>query len=91
MTSAPRWLFAVDPEANTAISRWPVANSACDATIARQRSALEAMVGEDYVILDTATHPDWVPYVLDLPVGADPERTARPGGAVRALTRLFGF
>lgn len=57
---APRYLFAVDPDTSKILAKWKVESGESDERIISLTEACQAMVGDDFVILDTEKYASWL-------------------------------
>ncbi|MXO94807.1 hypothetical protein GRI34_00055 [Erythrobacter aquimaris] len=87
-----RFLFAVEPETSTIIAKWKMSECATDAEVEEAQRAIQRRIGDEYVVLDSASKPEWRPSIL---TASDGRKTwqdmkgAKPFSLFRLLSELL--
>lgn len=75
----PRFLIAVDPDTSTIQAKWDICRGYSADRVAQLMSALQRMVGDEYVILDTKDYESWLPGALSAGDGVWPRSVPEVG------------
>lgn len=70
--SNKRYLFAIEPDSSLVAAKWLVATEKSEKDIIQQKRACQIMVGQDWVVLDSLSRPEWNSTLAKVPIGREP-------------------